>query len=254
MTNQEIKQKIETIEKSIASLKKMGNQEANIERLEEGITKYKSMLEAETSLENKQKKEVHKKQIKIKAKPKQPEKKPKTMLEKALEQPETFEEPKSKRQIIIKKDKKQETHDTSFGKDIKDAILVLNKERYKIKEIRDYKTGKVQPVKHSIEYKNAKTIQRQVNKIFDAAVYDIARTTKQREVKKDVIETVNNIRDLHCLWINELDILIANEEKKDLEKIEKMFIGLIKEARKNDEDNKWRNAAGLAEIAKKFGI
>jgi hypothetical protein len=65
---------------------------------------------------------------------------------------------------------------------------------------------------------------------------------------------VEEIRDLHCLWINELDIMIANEETKDLQTIKKLMLDLIKEARKNDEDNKWRKAGGLSEIAKKFDL
>ena len=197
-----------------------------------------------------------KKEVKVKIEPKKVKIKAKIKPEPAVSKDEPKGASPVKKKLVIKKDKKEETHEiqTAFGKDLKDAILVLNKERFKIREIKDKKTGKTEQVKHSIEYKNAKTIQNRVNSIFDSAVYDIARTPKVKKEKKEIIEVVNDIRDLHSLWLNEIDIIIANEEQKDLEKIRTLMLNLMKEARKNDVDNKWRNAGGLSEMAKKFNL
>jgi hypothetical protein len=287
MTNEEIKQKIATIEKAITALKKQDDYSpSQLKKLEDGMAKYKSMLDSEDKPSGasivtpnkdeptvaskmkvkKTKAKTHKKTKKAKPIEKPQPKTKLKVLKKALEtqvqqKDMVRDEPSgasipTKKKLVIVKDKKQEEHtiETAFGKDIKDAILVLNKERFKIREIKDRKTGKTEQVKHTIEYKNAKTIQNRVNSIFDSAVYDIARTPKDKKEKKDIIEIVNDIRDLHSLWLNEIDIIIANEEQKDLEHIRKLMLSLMKEARKNDVDNKWRNAGGLEEMAKKFKL
>jgi hypothetical protein len=305
MKNEEIKQKIATIEKAITALKKQNGSPEQIQKLQNGLAKYESMLEPEQKKETKKSKSKTKQKKVSLAKPKSKPQpiskkvvsvnkkyyaiiggtkqvfpsleaakkaikpqfhneikplseyiktpKPKfKIVKKALE----TQAPITKKTLFIKKDKKEEKHtiETSFGKDINNAILVLNKERFRIKEIKNKETGKTEPVKHSVEYKNAKTIQSRVNSIFDAAVYDIAKTRDAKKEKKDIIEIVNDIRDLHSLWLNEIDIIIANEDSKDLEKIRELMLGLMKEARKNDVDNKWRNAGGLEELALKFKL
>jgi hypothetical protein len=268
MTNSEIKQKIADLKDALLD----DTDEGNIAMYKKGIEKYEAML-TETKDEPKATSKKSKVKTKAKTKRSKPQPKPKKEVKVKIEpkkvkikakiKPEpavSKDEPKGaspvKKKLVIKKDKKEETHEiqTAFGKDMKDAILVLNKERFKIREIKDRKTGKTEQVKHTIEYKNAKTIQNRVNSIFDSAVYDIARTPKDKKEKKDIIEIVNDIRDLHSLWLNEIDIIIANEEQKDLEHIRKLMLSLMKEARKNDVDNKWRNAGGLEEMAKKFSL
>jgi hypothetical protein len=49
-------------------------------------------------------------------------------------------------------------------------------------------------------------------------------------------------------------MIINNEVKADLEAIKKLMLGLIKEAKKNDPDDKWLKYGGLSEIAKKYNL
>jgi hypothetical protein len=171
---------------------------------------------------------------------------------------ESKDEPKvaSPKDLSIEKGSKKESHklDTSFDKDIKDAVLTLNKHRFVVREIKNKTTKKVEQVHHSPEYRNAKTIQARVEKIFDSSIYDIAKTKKEKTEKKEIIEVVHEIKDLHTLWLNEVDMIINNEVKADLEAIKKLMLGLIKEAKKNDPDDKWLKYGGLSEIAKKYNL
>lgn len=166
------------------------------------------------------------------------------------------EQKSSAKELEIEKGSKKESHklDTSFDKDIKDAVLTLNKHRFVVREIKNKTTKKVEQVHHSPEYRNAKTIQARVEKIFDSSIYDIAKTKKEKTEKKDIIEVVNEIKDLHTIWLNEVDMIINQEVKADLEAIKKLMLGLIKEAKKNDPDDKWLKYGGLSEIAKKYNL
>jgi hypothetical protein len=186
MTQAEIKNDIAELKATIA----VTEDKAELEMLNEGLKELEAQLEdskdepttASKMKVKKTKAKNHKKVKKAKpiAKP-QPKTKLK-ILKKALKtqvpQKEIGRDEPSgaspvKKKLVIVKDKKQEEHiiETAFGKDIKDAVLVLNKERFKIREIKDRKTGKTEQVKHTIEYKNAKTIQRHVNSVFDSAIY-----------------------------------------------------------------------------------
>jgi len=176
-------------------------------------------------------------------KPKEP------ILKKALKQVKTKE-------LTIKKGVKKETHKivTGFEKDIKDAIMVLNKERYIIREKIDRKTKKTEKVKHSPAYINALIIEKRVNEIFNSSIYDIAKTKKEKKAKKALIVEINEIKELTTLWLNELDIMINQEAKNDLVSIKKLLKGLIKESRKNDPSDKYKLSGRLNKIASKHGF
>jgi hypothetical protein len=197
--------------------------------------------------------EPKKKKTIIKPKP-EPKKKvkitPKQIVKQAIET--QVEQKPVKKTLIIKKKEKEEKHviDTAFGKDIEGAILSLNKARFIVREKKNRKTGETETVKHSQEYRNARSIQNKVDRIFNSAIADIAEKDKAK--KRKIEELAKELRDIHVLWINEIDIIISNGEIEDMENLKKMLIGLLKEARKNDEDNKWRNAAGLETLAKKY--
>lgn len=158
--------------------------------------------------------------------------------------------------LRIEKGVKKEVHKiaTAFDKDIANAVLTLNKERYSIREIKDRKTRKVEKVKHSPEFKNVRTIKKRVDEIFNSSIFDIARTKKEKIEKKPLIDEINEIKDLTTLWLNEVDLLINNENKSDLVAIKKLMLGLIKEARKNDPDDKYKLSAGLKKIADKYEL
>jgi hypothetical protein len=192
-------------------------------------------------------------QSKITPKPKPPKKVKITKKDIVKQAIETQVEQKPvKKTLIIKKKQKEEKHviDTAFGKDIEGAILSLNKERFIIREQKNRKTGEVETVKHSQEYRNSHAIQNKVDRMFNSSIADIAEKDKTK--KKEIENLAKELRDIHVLWLNEIDIIISNGEIDDMKNIKKMLIGLLKEARKNDEDNKWRNAAGLEALAKKY--
>ena len=269
MTAQELKDKIADLEKRrnnpaiskeqkknlidpvIAKLKKQLAELEATERSQSPKTPKKKLVkkEVEKTKDKSTKTKVEEKKPETKATSnKKPEKKP--LVKKAIE---TQPAPK---EIKIEKDDKKESHviSTAFGKDIKDAILVLNKERYVIREKKNKETGKTEQVKHSIEYRNAKTIKDRVDKIFNSSLYDIAKTPHERKAKKEIIDEVIEIRDLTTLWLNELDIIINNEDKAAIEKLKNLMLGLLKEARKNDPDDKYKSIGGLGKLADKFGL
>jgi hypothetical protein len=316
MTQEEIKQKIATIEKAITALKNQeGYNPSQVKKLEDGKAKLEAMLEKETpplkkeDTQPSERKQTHlakkfteglgkryKKKVIAKAKAEnKTETKHKfpvgatvvylnthmkgTVIEHKpdleykvqwadnsisfpkerfiLSEKEGMKQVlKKEKDISIEKDDKKETHtiDTAFDKDIKGAILTLNKHRFKVVEQKDKKTGKVEQVQHSPEYRNAKTIIKRVEAIFDSSVYDIAKTKKEKTEKKEIIEVINEIKDLTTLWINELDMIINDEDKDGLETIKKLLLGLVKEARKNDGDEKYRKAGGLDTLAKKYNL
>lgn len=173
---------------------------------------------------------------------------------KPISKKKVIPKPIPKKAITIIKGKKIETHKTAFDKDIKDAILVLNKERYVIREKVDRKTRKVEKVKHSAEYRNARTIEKKVDSIFNSSIYDIAKTRKEKIEKKPLIDEINQVKELTTLWLNEVDMIINQEAKSDLVAIKKLLIGLIKEAQKNDPSDKYKLAGGLDKIAKKYNL
>lgn len=184
-------------------------------------------------------------------KPKKESKKPavkKKMLKKALKQP-------APKKITIEKNEKKEAHTitTAFDKDIKDAILVLNKERYVIREQRDKKTGKVEKVKHSPEYRNAKLIETHVNTIFKSSIHDIAKTPQDRRDKKEIIAEIEAIRDLSTVFLSEVDLIINNENIEELQSIKKLMLRLVKESGKNDKD-KYKFSGRLNNIMEKYKI
>jgi hypothetical protein len=246
MTNAEIKAKIAGLEKALAASTDEGRKKA----YQAGIDKLKAQepeIEATT-------------QPKKMAKSAQKMARKKLVVKKKTEtkKPDGKDEPKGAypKDLEIEKGEKKEYHkiDTSFDKDIKDAVLTLNKHRFVVREIKNKTTKKVEQVHHSPEYRNAKTIQARVEKIFDSSIYDIAKTKKEKTEKKEIIEVVHEIKDLHTLWLNEVDMIINNEVKADLEAIKKLMLGLIKEAKKNDPDDKWLKYGGLSEIAKKYNL
>jgi hypothetical protein len=251
MTQAEIKEKIKKLENAIERIGD-GEDKDSIE-LQKAVDRLKKKLEMEVKKPAKKVSSGAKQEKKpVQKKPATSTKKPakKLILKKAIE---TQKQPKD---ITIKKGEKKETHtiNTAFAEDIHGAILVLNKERYVIREKKDRKTGKMEQVKHSPEYKNAKTIEKRVNTIFNSSIYDIAKTAKEKKEKKDVIDEAEAIRDLTTLWLNEVDILINNEDVADLAKIKKLMLGLIKEARKNDPKDKYKLQGGLSKIAEKYGL
>jgi hypothetical protein len=289
MTNEEIKQKIATLQKGYDA----STDENRKEMYKKGIEKLEAMIEKEPEPQKpiKKAKPVIKKPARKKkttnvkthghesktAIDEQPTTKKKTIIRPvkthghASESTDTKKKVKItkknllkqaietqvkpiKKTLIIKKKDKEEKHiiDTAFGNDIKDAVLSLNKARFVVKEQKNRKTGQVETVHHSQEYRNAKSIQNKVDRIFNSSIADIAEKDKTK--KKKIEELAKELRDIHALWLNEIDIIISNGETDDMENIKKLLIGLLKEARKNDEDNKWRNAAGLDALAKKYGI
>ena len=244
MTTKELKEKIKKLESSIERINDPKDKDS-IE-LKAVLDRLKIKLELEEKAEQKEKK----------PEPKATTEKKKVTIKKKPEAKKEEPSPKDTKELEIEKGSKKESHklDTAFDKDIKDAVLTLNKHRFVVREIKNKTTKKTEQVHHSPEYKNAKTIQKRVEAIFDSSVYDIAKNKKERAEKKEIIEVVNEIKDLHTLWLNEVDMIINHQVKADLEAIKKLMLGLIKEAKKNDPDDKWLKYGGLGEIAKKFDL
>ena len=250
MTQDELKAKIEKTKKAIAN-EPEGSEDRKM--MEAFLKKLEAQLEPEKQPEPKQepKAKPEKKKVVVKKKADTS-----TSLSDRKDKTENKKQETSSKDLEIEKGQKKESHklDTAFDKDIKDAVLTLNKHRFVVREIKNKTTKKVVQVHHSPEYKNAKTIQKRVEAIFDSSVYDIAKTKKEKAEKKPIIEVVTKIKDLHTLWLNEVDLIINNENQKELETIANLMEGLIKQAKKNDGQDKWQTAGGLAEIAKKYNL
>jgi hypothetical protein len=241
MTKTEIKEKLGKLKKSLE------NKIISDEQKESFIKpKIKELEEKLKQLEEKPEKKPKKKVV-VTKKPKK-----ETLVKKAVEKQV---KPKEKKITITKKEKK-ETHliATAFDKDLKDAVLTLNKARYILKEKKDPATKKTVQVKHSPEFKNSRTIIRRVEEIFDSSIHDIARTRKQKKEKKEIIDEVNEIKDLTAIWLNEVDIIINGEDKKDIEIIKKMMLALLKEAKKNDPKDKYQLDPRLKKLAEKYKL
>jgi len=170
-----------------------------------------------------------------------------TMLSKALR---TNKQTPDK--LTISKGEKAESHKTSFTKDIEGAIVVLNKERYRIKEIKDRK--KSSRVGRSDSYNNAKTIEKRVDAIFNSSIYDIAKTKKEKQEKKPFIDEINSVKELTTLWLNEIDAIINKGTKSDMEAIKNLMLALIKESQKNDPSDKYKSSGNLQKIIEKHNL